>query len=50
MGNNISRKLAYELLHQALSELILGGSVDDELASRLGVINKMDSVLEFLED
>lgn len=50
MGNNINQKEAYSLLHESLSELVMGGSFDDELISRLSIINKLDSVLEFLED
>lgn len=49
MGNNIDKKEAYILLHDALSELVLGGSFDDTLTSRLYVVQRLDSVLEFLE-
>ena len=50
MGNNIDRPVAYELLSEALSELIFGGNFSDELTSRLSVISKLDSVLQFLEE
>lgn len=50
MGNNINKVEAYDLMHEALAELVFGGSFDDELTSRLYVLNRFDSVLEFLED
>lgn len=49
MGNNIDRKEAYDLMSDALLELVVCKSFDNELISRLYVIQRLDSVLQFLE-